>query len=51
MRLVEGEWTLVDSERVIHPAHQLLHPEFAIRAGKLHRADSPLLPALTTMAA
>jgi dihydroorotase len=51
MRLIEGEWTLVDSERVTHPAHQLLHPEFAIRAGKLHRADSPLLPALTAMAA
>jgi dihydroorotase len=51
MRLAEGEWTLIDSERVTHPARQLLHPEFAIRAGKLHRADSPLLPAFTAMAA
>lgn len=51
MRLVEGNWTLVDSERVTHPARQLLHPEFAVRAGKVHRADSPLLPALSAMAA
>jgi dihydroorotase len=45
MRLIEGKWTLVDSEGVTHPATQLLHPEFAMRAGKVHRADSPLLPA------
>jgi dihydroorotase len=51
MRLIEGEWTLVDSERVTHPARQLLHPEFAIRGGKVHRADSPLLPAFAAMAA
>jgi dihydroorotase len=51
MRLIEGSWTLVDSERATHSARQLLHPEFAIRGGKLHRADSPLLPALTAMAA
>jgi len=44
MRLVEGDWTLIDSERETHPATQLLHPEFAIRGGKLHHADSPLLP-------
>src|SRR3989442_11793424 len=30
MRLIEGEWTLVDSERITHPARQLLHPEFAV---------------------
>jgi dihydroorotase len=51
MRLIEGQWTLVDSERATHPAKQLLHPEFAIRGGKLYRADSPLLPSLTAMAA
>ena len=51
MRLIEGDWTLVDSERVTHPATQLLHPEFAIRAGKLHRADSPLLPEFAAAAA
>jgi dihydroorotase len=51
MRLIEGKWTLVDSERATHPARQLLHPEFAIRGGKLYRADSPLLPSLTAMAA
>jgi dihydroorotase len=44
MRLIEGEWTLVDSERATHPATRLLHPEFAVRGGKLHHADSPLLP-------
>jgi dihydroorotase len=51
MRLVDGDWTLVDSERVTHKARQLIHPEFALRAGKLHRADSPLLPNLAAMAA
>jgi len=51
MRLVEGEFTLVDSERQTRPARQLLHPEFALRGGKLHRADSPLLPALGAIAA
>jgi dihydroorotase len=51
MRLVEGEFTLVDSERATRPARQLLHPEFALRGGKLHRADSPLLPALSAIAA
>ncbi len=51
MRLIEGDWELVDSERVTHRARQLLHPEFAIRGGKLHHADSPLLPAFTAMAA
>jgi dihydroorotase len=50
-RLVAGKFTLVDSERMTHPAKQLLHPEFAIRGGKLYRADSPLLPALGDMAA
>jgi len=44
MSLVEGEWTLIDSERVTHPARQLLHPELAICGGKIHHADSPLLP-------
>jgi dihydroorotase len=51
MRLIDGHWTLVDSERVTHKARQLIHPEFALRAGKLHRADSPLLPNLAAMAA
>jgi dihydroorotase len=51
MRLIEGEWTLIDSERVTHPARQLLHPEFAVRGGKVHRADSPLLPAVEALAA
>jgi dihydroorotase len=51
MRLVDGNWTLVDSERVTHKAQTLIHPEFALRAGKLHRADSPLLPSLAAMAA
>jgi dihydroorotase len=51
MRLVDGDWTLVDSEQVTHKARQLIHPEFALRAGKHHRADSPLLPSLSAMAA
>jgi dihydroorotase len=51
MRLLEGRWTLIDSERVEFPARQLLHPEFAVRAGKVYSADSPLLPELAAMAA
>jgi dihydroorotase len=51
MRLIDGDWTLVDSERVTHKAHQLLHPEMAIRGGKVHPADSPLLPGFAAIAA
>lgn len=51
MRLVAGDWTLVDSDSVTKKAKQLIHPEFALRAGKMHRADSPLLPSIAAMAA
>jgi dihydroorotase len=51
LRVIDGSWTLVDSDQVTKKAAQLIHPEFAIRAGKLHRADSPLLPSVAAMAA
>src|SRR5215472_5122832 len=51
LRIIEGDWTLVDSESVTKKAIQLIHPDFALRAGKLHRADSPLLPSVAAMAA
>jgi dihydroorotase len=51
MRIVDGDFTLVDSESVTRKATQLIHPECALRAGKVHRADSPLLPSLSAMAA
>jgi len=51
LRVIDGNWTLVDSDQVTHKAKQLIHPEFAIRAGKFHRADSPLLPSVSAMAA
>ena len=51
MRLLDGDWTLVDSERVTHKARQLLHPELAVRGGKAHRPDSPLLPDFVPLAA
>jgi dihydroorotase len=51
LRIIDGAWTLVDSERVTRKARQLIHPEFAVRAGKLYRADSPLLPSVAAMAA
>jgi hypothetical protein len=51
MRLVAGDWTLVDSDSVTKKAKQLIHPEFALRGGKMHRADSPLLPSIAAMAA
>jgi dihydroorotase len=50
MRLLPGKWTLIDSERVTHPATEVLHPEFAIRGGKVYSADSPLLPQLSEAA-
>lgn len=51
LRVIDGDWTLVDSEQVTRKAKQLVHPEFALRGGKLHRADSPLLPSVAAMAA
>jgi dihydroorotase len=51
IRVYDGKWTLVDSEQVPFPARQLLHPEFAVRGGKIHRADSPLLPDFAALAA
>jgi dihydroorotase len=51
LRIIDGDWTLVDSDQVTRKAPQLIHPEFALRAGKLHRADSPLLPSIAAMAA
>ena len=50
MRLIDGDWTLIDSLRVTLKARQILHPEMAIRSGKVHRADSPLLPAFAMAA-
>ncbi len=51
LRIIDGDWTLVDSDSVTRKAKQLIHPEFALRGGKLHRADSPLLPSVAAMAA
>ena len=55
MRIIDGNWTLIDSDGVTKKAKQLIHPEFVLRAGKmqtkLHRADSPLLPSVAAMAA
>ena len=45
IRLLEGKWTLVDADGVEVKTKQLLHPEMVVRAGKIHHADSPLLPA------
>jgi dihydroorotase len=51
IRVYDGKWMLVDSEQVPFPARQLLHPEFAVRGGKIHRANSPLLPEFAALAA
>jgi len=51
MRLIDGDFTLVDSEQVTRKARQLVHPEFVLRAGRIYGADSPLLPTLAAMAA
>jgi dihydroorotase len=51
MRLIDGDWKLIDSERESLKAKTIIHPEFALRAGKVYRADSPLLPAFSAMAA
>ncbi len=50
-RVLQGEWTLRDSNGVEVVAHQLLHPERVVRAGKVMGADSPLLPDLKQLAA
>lgn len=51
LRIMDGDWTLVDSVSVTKKARQLIHPEFVLRGGKMHRADSPLLPRVAAMAA
>jgi dihydroorotase len=51
LRIIDGNWTLIDSDSVTRKAKQLIHPEFAMRAGKIYRADSPLLPSVAAMAA
>lgn len=51
MRMVEGAWVLRDSNGVEVPTAALLQPEYAIRDGVAHRADSPLLPDLLELAA
>ncbi len=38
-----GRWTLQDSLGVQLMAKERLRPEFALKAGKRHAADSPLL--------
>jgi dihydroorotase len=45
MRLIEGKWTLVDADGVEVKTKKLLHPAMVVRGGKVHHADSPLLPA------
>lgn len=50
-RVLEGQWTLRDSNGVEVVTKQLLHPEKTIRAGKLFDVDSPLLPDLQQLAA
>jgi dihydroorotase len=50
-RILEGEWTLRDSNGVEVLTRQLLHPESVVRAGQVIAADSPLLPDLAQLAA
>lgn len=50
-RILEGEWTLRDSNGVEVVTNKLLHPERVVRAGKVFEIDSPLLPDLAQLAA
>jgi dihydroorotase len=50
-RVLDGEWTLRDSNGVEVVAHQLLHPECVVRSGEIIHVDSPLLPDLAQLAA
>jgi len=50
-RVLQGEWTLRDSNGVEVKARQLLHPECVVRAGQVIEVDSPLLPDLKQLAA
>jgi hypothetical protein len=49
--VLNGEWTLRDSNGVEVVARQILHPEKVVRAGKVIEVDSPLLPDLAQLAA
>jgi dihydroorotase len=50
-RVLNGEWTLRDSNGKEVVAKQLLHPESVVRAGTVIGTDSPLLPDLAQLAA
>jgi len=50
-RVLQGEWTLRDSNGVEVVTKQLLHPEKVVRAGAVIGTDSPLLPELEQIAA
>jgi dihydroorotase len=50
-RILNGEWTLRDSNGVEVVTHQLLHPERVVRGGEVIETDSPLLPDLAQLAA
>ena len=43
LSLERGRWTLADSLGVKITARERLRPELAVRGGKVHRPDSPLL--------
>jgi dihydroorotase len=51
VNVLEGRWTLKDSLGAEMIAREMIHPKLAIRAGKVHRATSPLLPDLAQLAA
>ncbi|WP_428540686.1 amidohydrolase/deacetylase family metallohydrolase [Rhodopila sp.] len=50
-RVLEGEWTLQDSNGKQVVTKQLLHPQCVVRAGKVVATDSPLLPDVAQLAA
>ncbi|WP_428486488.1 amidohydrolase/deacetylase family metallohydrolase [Rhodopila sp.] len=50
-RVLQGEWTLRDSNGQEVVANQLLHPDRVVRAGRVINVDSPLLPDLAQLAA
>jgi dihydroorotase len=49
--VLQGRWTLKDSLGAELTAQEMIHPKLAIRAGRVHRATSPLLPDLAELTA
>jgi predicted amidohydrolase len=51
VNVLSGRWRLKDSRGDEIVATEMIHPRLSVRAGKVMRVDSPLLPDLERLAA